>query len=544
MILSRIHPFAVASFAFVVAASAAVGCSGSSGDPAAESGDEQDLTAAKCRVFSARTGRTMTKTTLATLKDPVAQILLNSGDTCPASLQDVVAKLRKLDVNGCADTAGQPPAGTKTRLISERSQVLGVPDSYRAVITRACDGRTEHGIFMSVFGIGAADKTLPQDVELIGEDKTRGVYDYYALEGGKWTFFGDSADFINDGYDCTGGTCKTVAAAKTRCAGCHTSGGLVMKELNSPWVHWEGDTNTPGAADMVTKFKDHFGSKADGINLESTVAAGNRDVWIPRKVELLKSKGVAELLRPLFCTTQVNLQASSASSSLSSLRNDFFLDPMFSKFDSVTVSNTDYLEILGKNGQKIVGGDGAQLKNKDGKPVIDTFFAFSYPERAGEDVDYVKALVSKGVIDDDFAKDVLSVDFTRPIFSAERCSLLEHAPTVEAATVGPDTIRDGFVAKLTAAAPKAGTPAATLLASLKNKSDAATHAADVDKFFAACKARPQKELLDDAVQIASMLRNKVRTLQVMEFSESLPVDSLKVSPASLLDPVTCKRIER
>ena len=41
------------------------------------------------------------------------------------------------------------------------------------------------------------------------------------------------------------------ASGDRRCAACHTGGGLIMKELDTPWVHWEGHMDTPGAAELV-----------------------------------------------------------------------------------------------------------------------------------------------------------------------------------------------------------------------------------------------------------------------------------------------------
>ncbi|MEN8197013.1 MAG: hypothetical protein ABFS30_10945, partial [Pseudomonadota bacterium] len=49
-------------------------------------------------------------------------------------------------------------------------------------------------------------------------------------------FFGTSADMLEGK-----GTGDT-----RRCAACHVGGGLIMKELDAPWLHWEGDTTTPG----------------------------------------------------------------------------------------------------------------------------------------------------------------------------------------------------------------------------------------------------------------------------------------------------------
>ncbi|MEM6990338.1 MAG: hypothetical protein AAF721_07575, partial [Myxococcota bacterium] len=54
-----------------------------------------------------------------------------------------------------------------------------------------------------------------------------------------------------------------------------------------------------------------------------------------------------------------------------------------------------------------------------------------FPERAAADQSYVSRLQSLGVIDEEFAADVLAIDFTRPIYSKERCDLKSFAPKID-----------------------------------------------------------------------------------------------------------------
>src|SRR5574339_100115 len=60
------------------------------------------------------------------LGDPVAKLALQTGDSCPSTYADVMAKLRENDKTGC-DQGGR--AGINTFVVSERSQTLGKPDS-------------------------------------------------------------------------------------------------------------------------------------------------------------------------------------------------------------------------------------------------------------------------------------------------------------------------------------------------------------------------------------------------------------------------------
>src|SRR5262249_45093273 len=146
----------------------------------------------------------------------------------------------------------------------DRSQLIERPDTYRAVITRACQKRNDNELLLSVFGISTQTNAsgivtsvdVPDDtVELIGERKTApdaqgissGVFNFYAREDNQWKYFGSSTDLLSQGYDCNAdGACIPKAASTQRCAACHVGGGLNMKELESPWTSWEGGQNTFG----------------------------------------------------------------------------------------------------------------------------------------------------------------------------------------------------------------------------------------------------------------------------------------------------------
>src|SRR5262249_49285274 len=156
----------------------------------------------------------MTADELRRLDDPIANFVLKGG-SCPLTVTKIAEKLNTAD--DCAGSAF--PAGQTTRFVSDRAQLLRAPDTYRAVVKRQCNGRTDRELFMSLFGIttqidpkskAVQHVTVPDDtVELIGEQKskgadgkTRGVFNFYAREDKQWKFFGSSADFLSQGYDC------------------------------------------------------------------------------------------------------------------------------------------------------------------------------------------------------------------------------------------------------------------------------------------------------------------------------------------------------
>ncbi|HSO40728.1 MAG TPA: hypothetical protein VLT33_49720, partial [Labilithrix sp.] len=535
-LLGRNIVFSSAALALAVVVFSA--CSKSDGD-GSESGDNA-ITGTACQILNVKAGRPMTTEELAKLDDPIAAFALAGAD-CPKGFAEITAKLKKTDTVGCngsgppsgggsssggvdsgspgsggeggapapsgsAAPSGPDTAGISARFVSETSQVEGKGDSYRAVVARQCNGRQDHELLISLFGIGA-DGSLPNDLEAIGKDKTSGVFNYYAREDNTWKFFGSSLDLIGDGYDCNAnGACTPKAASKTRCAGCHVGGGLIMKELESPWVHWEGDTQTPGLEKLFTASPGLLGSRGNGIDMESKVNGGNT-AYTPKRVAFLKTKGVAEVLRPLFCTLDINLQSAGGTSVPTSIRNEVFLDPAWQSFDSPPINAADYTALVAQFRQRIAGNGGSQLKDKAGKPVDDTFFKFTFPERSKADGLYVQQLVAAKIVDDDFVKDVLDIDFTRPIFSPTRCGLLKFAPTLTADKMTPDAIRDGFKKALATETSAAGKK---LAANLAAAGDAAAHKTEVDKYLTACKARDKKALLTDVFAFVAHQRRAAR----------------------------------
>jgi hypothetical protein len=265
--------------------------------------------------------------------------------------------------------------------------------------------------------------------------------------------------------------------------------------------------------------------------------SGNGGKYMKRRIEILRSQGTAEVLRPLFCTMDVNLESAGDRNAPTFVPPNFFVDPLWPTFEGIELDAQDYKALAAANGQKVTAdrdGNG-QLVGKNG-PVTDTFFSFTYPARTGGGIDalYVRQLIAQKIIDEDFAMDVLHVDFTRSVFSDTRCALLDAAPKLDAGGMNPNAIREGFKAGL------AGKPgaAAKLLASLNDPDDLKAHQADVNRFFKACRARPQKDLLADVLTYASQMRNRFRDLDIAEFGATMSFDKI-ADGRKVFDPETC-----
>jgi hypothetical protein len=207
----------------------------------------------------------------------------------------------------------------------------------------------------------------------------------------------------------------------------------------------------------------------------------------------------------------------------SSVPGDFLLDPLISNFPFLQFSSSDYTSLVSTNGQKV----GRTGKN-------DTFFPMAFPHRSSIDSDYVNQLIQLGILDDELAKDVALVDFTRPIFSDDRCGLLDSVPSIPVAELTAAKLKEGLLANLASAS--AGSPEAELK---KNLEATGGHDTVVQTFTDACTARPQKDMLTDILKVMSVARDQARQLQVMEFPETMPDDSQSLAGGSRLDPNTC-----
>lgn len=356
---------------------------------------------------------------LGALTDPLAQHVLKvSGAACPTTTAEMIALLRRTDVAGCQDEA---TAGMRTMLVSETAQRLDRPTQYRSVTVRECGERPAEHLMWSQLGL-TPDGPLPADAEIMAFDQVRGMFNFYKLEGGQWAFHGTSVDLLTEG-------------STSACARCHTTGGPLMKEINNPWLHWEGDADTPGAAALIDAHDD-LGTHSDGAELEQLVVQGNAEwmeIWMK---DLLEAGDVAPLLRPLFCDVELNVGTATRA-----VGDDVRFLPALALIDDtfdtgsfpleVKLTHAAYEAATAAAGQRVEHG-GQPLLDADGRPFADTIFKIPFVHRGRLDQAFVTRLEQIGAVDHDFVLDVLSVDMTRPIGSAERCALLEFAPTLPA----------------------------------------------------------------------------------------------------------------
>jgi hypothetical protein len=495
--------------------------------------------------------------------------------TCPVDMIGMMAKLDKVDTKSCN--------GIETRVVSETAAKLGVNKAdYRAVTSRDCDGRGKFGILFSSFGftgdpgakgsgVHVSDSGHPGEVEVIAFDDVDGVFNFYKEIGGAVTFFGSSDDFVVAG---PGGPGLTN---KRGCANCHPGGGLNMKELQSPWTHWALEDNIQGADTLVNSRKPFMGTLQSGADMQFSVTQAGNDKWNAAKAKFLSEITTSKLtaaraklkddsmsaaqkaditrrglkkglnatqtmLEPLFCTVQVNITNAGGQSSVpgalyAANRNGI-------SASGASFSSAELTSALSAIGSTVPGVGGNELTTP-----------FMVVEPSHEDESYLNALIALKVLDQQLVQDVLMVDFTRPVFSDDRCALLQFVPDLDPSDRTPAKIRDAIIKGVNDESPAAGSAAAQLLKHLQaNKAGMAiNHQDTLAKYSSACQSRAGKDIARDGLKLRSLQRQVafsgdgkvddadgagVHPFLVFEFDQTMPTDNVGIRSSAAADSVT------
>ena len=240
------------------------------------------------------------------------------------------------------------------------------------------------------------------------------------------------------------------------CAGCHPNGGILIKEFDTPWVHWEGHEDNPLSNEIVTTA--NLGRKTTGATIESKVRSGN-STWNSTRIGLVlealdsgtRNITTGDLLRPLLCTDEFNIDTATGfrNQTMSSLTlSRAILDRSFGRSSGVSV-NTDsgntqelfnaeiarqgwilggFLKVAALQGALRALGltDFGEAVDALGGLIVprESIFIHSFMERSQIDLDYQDKLLEAGVVDDKLVNALLSIDWTQSMFSEERCGLV------------------------------------------------------------------------------------------------------------------------
>lgn len=551
-------------------------------------------------------GRNLTSSQITAQNDPFAKLVLSQGD-CPTTLRGTSDMIRRnQDKTKCRDSLG-------IAAVSERSRLLNAPDFYRLILGSQCgDPIPDRFVLTSDLliatkmpyrlGYKLADEFEVMAFEPKASDSSQGFYNFYAFEQGKWRFFGSSIDLLSGpgaGITSDGSTFDQ----QRRCANCHTGGGPVMKELRPPWANWSSGLNMPGLAELTKDVAKELGqtndTPASGEFFETDVVRAGNARWNKERLNHLKQNGtVQDLLRPLFCTVEFNLEFGGkiggteddsqlgttgiigqiprlalydelgfhftgpigwAEPELGIDQKDLLKKPWFGQGQPATDAGIwIYRKVLQEVGQRmeddsgrplinqvarveIKGPNGTTVFDPVGSQLTDTFANFAYPSRSGADVDYTNLLSKQKVINSKLAYAALNADFTMPVFSEPRCKLLEFAPTLKPEERTAGNIVNGFVANLKAKASRSPIEE-QFLADLERTERVSL--TPQYNFLRACEAYAKSDqhgFVRDIVKITSQRRKMALGFSpVIEHNEVLPVDNLNIPKTARLDPVTCK----
>jgi hypothetical protein len=251
------------------------------------------------------------------------------------------------------------------------------------------------------------------------------------------------------------------------CTNCHVGGGLLLKELHFPWTFWHSDVHTlPGVAGpkkwvrgsspvqipiAVERFERSTISSLTMANQSFVNGMGQgKKFGSPLPQNEPAPQLYKDLLYPLFCDRGLEIASADFAGSAEvpwSLMLNRLLVPKNGqisltagiKLDSKGKTSrldmtgnrddTDYREL-----PKLIGNM-SEAANFFAPPLADTLtkgqIPLIFPARLFADDDLVSRLVLEGIISEDFAINILTVDLQNPIFSATRCRLLEKIPSTK-----------------------------------------------------------------------------------------------------------------
>ena len=229
--------------------------------------------------------------------------------------------------------------------------------------------------------------------------------------------------------------------------------------------------------------------------------AAQRLAASPGYRKVLAARSMQELLRPLFCPMEVNIESDPEAfddrKPTLQVPSSFFVDSRLAA-GTISIKREHYDAAL----QRVR----SRLPKNAGR--TDADHAWLTPVKAQSDMVAVDSLVEQGVVDNEFVAAVLAVDFTNPVFSRRRCDLLKLVPEER----GPD-----FVARFQSALRGASVPGAVEL--LDNLSDPARnvdfHKKQALAFLANCQQRSaESDTVLDWLRLLAQRRAEVSTSEI------------------------------
>lgn len=294
-------------------------------------------------------------------------------------------------------------------------------------------------------------------LESVVWDPRKQMFNFYEIRGngngGTWFYRGDSRDILLDITNVHRNTDPSqllfgevsLGGARLRCSGCHMNGGPIMKELAPPHDSWWTKERPLdlGGMRIAPELQPILSAVVDASQFSGWVVKGNdklvrsQPYWYERG-----RRSLQEQLRPLFCEQEVNLDSDlqpyesihpMVTAPAGLFVNQCLLTGPNSTIGDCLRTATARVEVpKGLYTQSLKNFDSLFLDYQAGgaRPTdsLDADHAFESPVKSHSDMLLVQRMIEDGLIDEEFAVDVLALDMTRPMFSAERCGLLLLVP--------------------------------------------------------------------------------------------------------------------
>jgi len=363
-------------------------------------------------------------TPLEKTKQDAVNLLLNQAKNCPKSIAEFN---QLLQVNNLA---------VKTTMVANRGKnnpSLGSFSFFASIAGAMQSGFIiQPGEFYLGYFTGLEGDKLQLDqqpetgkllIELIAWDQEAQWYDFYELRGlnnaeTRWFYRGNSGDALLDNQYLYRDNPKDKPkfGKRMRCSACHNSGGPIMKEIKLPHNDWWDNASQlpflPNHPDETVELL--VNSLVDAPVFAAEVETGIKRTFQSEGLKQLRQKlSLQERLRPLFCTTEINIESAQGNWSIPSA---FWLNPLLGHLN-VELSKTSYQDLLEKYNMHFPETD-----------FRDADHAWLTPVKGRNDLLAIKQLVKEKTITLEFAQSVLMIDFAHPVFSSERCGLLQFIP--------------------------------------------------------------------------------------------------------------------
>jgi hypothetical protein len=355
------------------------------------------------------------------------------------------------------------------------------------------------------------------NMELIAWDYTRKVFNFWELVGTgtstDWRFLGNSDDVLADVASINLGREKPEFGKRLRCSACHTLGGPVMKELEPPFNDWSTREQPPGLGKLKLDRDTAplFEKPAEAKNLSRLVKQGIDRLLAERTKRTDNPLSLRQELRSLFTTMEINLATDRVpfrerlkQKAAIEIPRDFFADARLAQ-------EKGKIEVPAALYHKQLQWLEARFAGDETPGLIETHHAFSVPIRSYMDQRTIDSLLERKFLTPELVEAVLLVDFTMPVYSRARASLMRYVPEN---AKNAANLREQLL-KALRDAPKDDTAARELLANLEDPKEREARRREVQAYL-----RKVQEAATDRDAVEGWLRLAAQRRMEIERSET------------------------